>query len=152
MENKLAAQAFIQIQKSPKEVFDAIINPEKMQNYFAFGSAPLVSGETVEWWFPEFPDHFPVIAKDIVPHSYISFDWSGEQNDMLVEIKLEAQDDGSTLVRLNEHHMEFTAEGVQQALQQTGGWANFLACLKAYLEHGIQLRKGAFDFMKPERI
>lgn len=27
------------------------------------------------------------------------------------------------------------------------GWANFLACLKAYLEYGINLRKGAFDFM-----
>jgi hypothetical protein len=30
----------------------------------------------------------------------------------------------------------------------TEGWANFLACLKAYLEYGINLRKGAFDFLK----
>ena len=30
----------------------------------------------------------------------------------------------------------------------TEGWANFLACLKAYLEFGINLRKGGFDFMK----
>jgi hypothetical protein len=30
----------------------------------------------------------------------------------------------------------------------TEGWANFLACMKAYLEYGIQLRKGAFDFMR----
>jgi len=29
----------------------------------------------------------------------------------------------------------------------TGGWANFLACLKAYLEYGINLRKDSFDFM-----
>ena len=28
--------------------------------------------------------------------------------------------------------------------------SNFLACLKAYLEYGINLRKGAFDFMKDE--
>ena len=28
----------------------------------------------------------------------------------------------------------------------TEGWANFLACLKAYVEHGINLRKGAFDY------
>lgn len=32
--------------------------------------------------------------------------------------------------------------------QNTEGWANFLACLKAYLEYGINLRKGAFDFQK----
>jgi len=30
----------------------------------------------------------------------------------------------------------------------TEGWANFLACLKAYLEYRINLRKGAFDFLK----
>ena len=34
------------------------------------------------------------------------------------------------------------------ALGNTEGWANFLACMKAYLEYGIQLRKGAFDFMR----
>ncbi len=67
---------------------------------------------------------------------------------MLVEIKLEVQNDGSTVVRVNEHQMDFTPEGVKKALQQTEGWANFLACLKAYLEYGIQLRTGAFDFMK----
>ena len=39
--------------------------------------------------------------------------------------------------------------GIKQLMGQTEGWANFLACLKAYLEYGINLRKGAFDFMKP---
>lgn len=28
------------------------------------------------------------------------------------------------------------------------GWANFLACLKASLDHGVNLRKGAFDYLK----
>jgi len=148
MNNKLIAQAFIQIQKSPQDVFEAIINPEKMQNYFASGSGTLANGQTVDWWFPEFPDRFPVSGKNIIPHSYISFDWSGGVSDMFVEIKLEAQNDGSTVVRIDEHQMEFTHEGVEQALRQTGGWANFLACLKAYLEYGIHLRRGAFDFMK----
>jgi uncharacterized protein YndB with AHSA1/START domain len=148
MNYKPTAQAFIQVQKSPEEVFEAIINPEKMQHYFAFSSETLASGKTVEWWFPEFPDRFPVVVKDIKPYSYINFDWSGGIKDMFVEIKLEAQNDGSTVVRIHEHQMDFTPEGVEQALQQTGGWANFLACLKAYLEYGIHLRKGAFDFMK----
>lgn len=148
MNDKLTAQAFIQIQKSPEEVFEAVINPDKMKHYFAFGSGILAKDKTVEWWFPEFPDHFPVVVKDIIPYSHISFDWSGGVNDMFVEIKLEAQSDGSTVVRIAEHQMEFTREGVKQALQQTGGWANFLACLKAYLEYGIELRKGAFDFMR----
>ena len=29
----------------------------------------------------------------------------------------------------------------------TEGWANFLACLKAWMEYKVNLRKGAFDFM-----
>ncbi|MGV3704533.1 MAG: SRPBCC domain-containing protein [Arcticibacter sp.] len=149
MNTKLTAKAYIQIQKSPETVFESIINPSEMQNYFASGSDTLTSGQTVEWWFPEFPDHFPVSVKDVVPWSHISFDWSGGKEGMLVEINLEAREDGSTVVRIEEHEMDFSPEGVHEALQQTGGWANFLACLKAWLEYGVQLRKGAFDFLKP---
>jgi uncharacterized protein YndB with AHSA1/START domain len=36
-------------------------------------------------------------------------------------------------------------EGIKWLKCNTEGWANFLACLKAYLEYGINLRKGAFD-------
>jgi hypothetical protein len=38
--------------------------------------------------------------------------------------------------------------GRRWLMQNTEGWANFLACLKAWLEYGINLRKGAFDFLK----
>lgn len=148
MNMPLSAKASIQIQKSSEEVFNAIIDPERMKHYFASGSAKLTSGQTVDWWFPEFPDRFPVQVKEVIPNTSISFDWSGGVADMVVEMKLDAQNDGSTVVRVEEHQMEFTPEGVKQLMQQTEGWANFLACLKAYLEYGIELRKGAFDFMK----
>jgi len=38
--------------------------------------------------------------------------------------------------------------GLKWLMQNTEGWANFLACLKAWLDNGINLRKGAFDFLK----
>ncbi len=44
--------------------------------------------------------------------------------------------------------MEANEMGLQWFGGNTEGWANFLACLKAYLEFGINLRKGGFDFMK----
>lgn len=103
MNTKLTAKAYIQIQKSPESVFEAIINPREMQNYFASGSDTLTSGQTVEWWFPEFPDRFPVSVKDVVPYSHISFDWSGGKEGMLVEINLEARKDGSTVVRVEKN-------------------------------------------------
>lgn len=68
---------------------------------------------------------------------------------MLVEIFLEAMEDDSTVVRIKESQFNTDGEGIKQALGQTEGWANFLACLKAYVEYGINLRTGAFGFLKP---
>jgi hypothetical protein len=43
---------------------------------------------------------------------------------------------------------ELNEDNLNWALENSEGWANFLACMKAYLEYGIQLRKGAFEFMR----
>lgn len=149
---KLTANAQIQIQKPIADVFEAIVAPEQMSGYFiASSSGRLQTGITVEWMFPEFPDSFPVVGKEIVPNSYISFDWSGGADNQLVEIFLSEAENNATVVRVVEHEMENTAEGINQMKGQTEGWANFLACLKAYLEYGINLRKGAFDFMRTKQ-
>lgn len=149
MNNTLSAKASIQIQKPIEQVFDAIISPEKMNHYFIeHGTGQLETGKTVQWKFPEFEEKFPVTGQQINQNEYISFDWSGGTEGMLVEIFLESQADGSTVVRIKESQMMADESGIQQAIGQTEGWANFLACLKAYLEYGINLRTGAFDFMK----
>lgn len=150
MDEKLSAKASIEVLKPIEEVFEAIINPDKMSNYFIErSSGRLEEGVTVEWKFPEFEDIFPVTGKLIRSYDYISFDWSGGEDGMLVEIFLEAYQDIFTVVRIKESYMPVNDEGIKQAIGQTEGWSNFLACLKAYLEYGINLRKGAFDFMKP---
>ncbi|WP_156308545.1 SRPBCC domain-containing protein [Sphingobacterium endophyticum] len=149
MGEKLSAKASIEVLKPIEEVFEAIINPDKMSNYFIErSSGRLEEGVTVEWKFPEFEDIFPVTGKVIRSYDYISFDWSGGEEGMLVEIFLEAYQDIFTVVRIKESYMPINDEGIKQAIGQTEGWSNFLACLKAYLEYGINLRKGAFDFMK----
>ena len=63
---------------------------------------------------------------------------------------LEKLPDDSTIVRVNENGKELNEDNLKWALENSGGWANFLACMKAYLEYGIQLRKGAFDYMRKE--
>src|SRR5690606_13390758 len=148
-QKKLTAKATLQIQQSAAKVFEAITDGEIMKNYFiASSTGRLEEGKTVEWNFPEFPEKFPVTAKTITPSSYVSFDWSGGIEGMLVEIFLEAQTDGSTVVRIVEQGAENNDKGIAWVIGQTEGWANFLACLKAWLEHGIHLREGAFDCMK----
>ena len=63
-------------------------------------------------------------------------------------VTLTVADKHSTLVTVTEKSRENDEAGIKWLQGNTEGWANFLACLKAYLEYGINLRKGAFDFMK----
>ena len=143
---KLIAKATIQIQKPIEEVFEGIVNPEKMTNYFISESnGRMETGKELIWKFPEFPDKVPVKDIKIETNSSISFVWDPET---VVTIILEAQPDKSTVVKVTEDGKTFNEKNLKWAIGNTEGWANFLACMKAYLEYGIQLRKGAFDFMK----
>lgn len=142
----LIAKATIQIQKPIDEVFEGIVNPEKMTNYFISESnGRMETGKNLIWKFPEFPVEVPLKDIKTENNSSISFVWDPET---VVTIILEAQPDKSTVVKVTEDGKEFNEKNLKWALGNTEGWANFLACMKAYLEYGIQLRKGAFDFMR----
>ncbi len=143
---KLDSNASIQIQKPIEEVFEGIVNPSQMTKYFiSESSGRLESGKEVIWKFPEYEDRFPIKDIKILNNSSISFVW---YPDTVVRITLEQLPDDSTIVRVNENGKEFNEGNLKWALENSGGWANFLACMKAYLEYGIQLRKGAFEFMR----
>ncbi len=150
MNKQLEVKAAIQVGKSVPEVFETIVNPEKMKNYFISKSTGrMEEGKTVVWNFPEFEFDAPVRVGKIEKDRYISFYWEGAAGkELLVEITLASQPNGSTVVRITEKSMENNEAGIAWLIGNTEGWANFLACMKAYLEYGINLRKGAFDFMK----
>ncbi len=143
---KLIIQAKIQIQKPIATVFENIVTPEKMTQYF-IGSSTGRMEEKAEliWTFPEFEEQCPVTVTAVVPNHKIVFVWD---TDMVVTIQLTEQADKSTLVHVTEDGKENNEKGIKWYGGNTEGWANFLACLKAYSEYGINLRKGAFEFMK----
>ncbi|MBT8394447.1 MAG: SRPBCC domain-containing protein [Bacteroidia bacterium] len=146
---KLKSEAILQIQKPIEEVFEGIVNPMKMTKYFiSESSGRLESGGEVIWKFPEFPDKFPVKDVKIITNSSISFVWDPET---VVNIVLEALPDRSTIVKVTEKGKELNDKNLKWLISNAGGWANFLACMKAYLEYGIQLRKGAFEFMRKNK-
>ena len=64
---------------------------------------------------------------------------------LLVEIKLDTYKN-DTVVKVTEKSMPNNEKGINWLKGNTEGWANFLACMKAWLEYGVHLRKGAFDF------
>lgn len=142
----LIAKATIQIQKPIEKVFEGIVNHEKMTKYFISESnGRMETGKELIWKFPEFPMEVPVKDIKIENNHSISFVWDKET---VVKIMLEAQPDKSTVVKVTEDGKAYSEDNLKWAIGNTEGWANFLACMKAYLEYGIQLRKGAFDFMR----
>ena len=139
----------MQISKPINEVFEAIVNPEKMCNYFISQSTGrMEEGKDLIWKFPEFDMEVLVNVVKIEQDSMIAFYWENSGQNLLVEIKLSTVGDNFTLITISEKSMENNEAGLKWLSGNSFGWSNFLACLKAYLEFGINLRKGAFDFMK----
>jgi len=148
----MVIKAAIQILKPAHEVFEAIIDPAKMSNYFiSKSSGKMEEGREVFWQFPEFNNEFPIKVGKIETDKYISFFWNMESIELMVEISLKSTDDNATIVSIVEKSRNDEHPGIKWLVGNTEGWANFLACLKAYLEYGINLRKGAFDFMSDKK-
>jgi uncharacterized protein YndB with AHSA1/START domain len=150
MQNQtLEIKASIQILKPAHEVFEAIVDPAKMTNYFISESnGRMEESKKLTWYFPEFKTAVPVRVGKIEKNTFISYNWDGEDGkELLVEISLVPKSDNTTLVTVTEKGRANDEAGIKWLKGNTEGWANFLACLKAYLEYGINLRKGAFDFM-----
>jgi uncharacterized protein YndB with AHSA1/START domain len=104
-------------------------------------------GRQIMWRFPEFDMEFPVRVGKIERDKYISFFWDMDGIELLVEMALGVRGNDNTVVTVTEKSRNNDEAGIKWLKENTEGWANFLACLKAYLEYGINLRKGAFDFM-----
>jgi uncharacterized protein YndB with AHSA1/START domain len=122
-----------------------------MSNYFISKSTGrMEEGRQLKWQFPEFEMEFPIRVGKIEKDKYISFHWDLDGIELLVEITLTSIDNTSTIVTITEKGRKNDEAGIKWLKGNTEGWANFLACLKAYLEYGINLRKGAFEFKKFE--
>lgn len=129
--------------KPVPEVFTAMVDPAKLAGYFVSrSSGPLVSGSTLEWHFDEFGITLPVHVVEVEENRRIVFDWEASGRKARVTIRLEGRDDATTLVSINETGFPLDEAGVRQALQQTQGWTDFLCSMKAFLQHGVNLRLG----------
>ena len=67
MKERLEITAKLQIGKPAQEVYEAIIDPAKMSNYFISGSSGrMEEGKTLQWRFPEFDMEFPVLVGKLI--------------------------------------------------------------------------------------
>ena len=125
------------------EVFEAIVDPAKMANYFVtHGSARMEAGTRVTWEFGDVGATLAVDVREVVAASKISFLWHATGTPTQVTLTLAADRDGTTITAA-EGPFELAEEAAVRAIGQTRGWTDFCLCLKAYLVHGINLRTGA---------
>lgn len=149
---RLEIKTGIQVLKPANEVFNAIVDPDKMKNYFISRSTGFMhEGAVLVWKFPEFDLEFPIAVGRIESDKYISFYWDGAMDgeQTFVEINLQAVADDITFISVTEKSKANNEAGIKWLKSNTAGWASFLACMKAWLEYGVHLRKGAF---KPSQI
>ena len=142
----LEIKASLTIQRQAKDVFEAITDPAKMTNYFISKSTGIMKeGKTIHWSFPEMEMYFRIRIGKIIPPEYISNYWNDiDGSETLVEINLFPKPSG-TFVSITEKSRINDEAGINWLRRKTEGWANLLACLKAWLEYKINLNKGAFD-------
>jgi uncharacterized protein YndB with AHSA1/START domain len=139
----------IKVQRPIAAVFDAVYDPEKLSGYFTNGgsSGPLDAGATVEWRFADNPGASPIAGAvsvvDMVRDERIIVEWQGApDHDTRVEFEFEGTGPDETIVRISESG--WREADLAQSYNNCFGWSFMITALKAYVEHGINLRQGAF--------
>ena len=125
------------------EVFDAIVNPDKLAGFFvSTASGPMKEGVTVTWHFADVGGSITATVKRVKHNELVCFEWAASGVTARVDIMLEAIDSTTTSVKIVEDGWPLDKQGVARALGQTQGWTDFLCSMKAFLYAGIKLREG----------
>jgi uncharacterized protein YndB with AHSA1/START domain len=131
------------IRRPVGEVFRAIVDPAEMSQYFITGaSGPMKAGTRVEWEFSDVGVKVPIDVIEVAEGRRIVYEGNHTGTKSRVTMELETVDSETTAVSIHEAGWPMDPDGVKRALGQTAGWTYFLCCLKAYLQHDINLRLG----------
>ncbi len=135
------------IKRPVADVFDAVVSSERMKNYFVDGaSSDLIEGKEVTWRWDHYGEN-PVVVRKVVENELVelaidSREWDktkDEAYEVLVIFEFEELEDG-TMLSISEQGWKTDADGLKGSHDNCGGWTHMAMCLKAYIEHGIDLR------------
>lgn len=130
------------IDRAPAEVFDALVDPLALCAYYTSeSSGPLFPAARVRWTWPD-GDEDEVEVVEIEDASRIVLRWKAAHIDerTTVTISLHPEEDGSTGVTVSEAGWRADPAHVASSFEHCAEWQHMLTCLKAWLEHGIDLR------------
>lgn len=135
------------IDRPVAEVFEAVVDPGQLSEFFTTGGAQgrLVAGSEVTWDFHDFPGAFPVRVVEVAPFERIVLQWQDDQDGWTtITMQFQPLADNRTLVRISEHGWPATPAGAKAAFGNCEGWTGMLCAMKVWLEHGIRLRQGFY--------
>ena len=129
------------------DVFDAVISSEKLKRYFVNGaSGNLEEGERIVWHWDHYGENTVVVRKiiknELIELALDSKEWKKTQSEayeVLVIFEFKQVDDG-TMLSISEQGWKTDADGLKGSHDNCGGWTHMAMCLKAYIEHDIDLR------------
>lgn len=127
--------------------FDAVISSEKLKRYFVNGaSGNLEEGERIVSHWDHYGENTVVVRKiiknELIELALDSKEWKKTQSEayeVLVIFEFKQLDDG-TMLSISEQGWKTDADGLKGSHDNCGGWTHMAMCLKAHIEHGIDLR------------
>lgn len=132
-----------------EEVFDAVMSSNKLCQYFvAQASDDLREGAEVRWRWKHYEFELPVAVGKVVVNELIQLTldskaWKktvDESYPVKVIFEFEVLEDGNTMLSISEEGWKTDADGLKSSHDNCGGWMHMATCLKAWIEHGIDLR------------
>lgn len=143
------------IAKPVDEVFESVVNPDILSNFFTTGGAKgrIEQGATVMWSFAEHPGEFPIKVVEVQANERIVFEWAGYEGktgaigtEMVgasyhttVTMTFSPTEDGRTLVQIVEEGWPQTPQALRGSYGNCEGWTIMLLAMKSWLEHGIDI-------------
>ena len=131
----------MKINKSANEVFEALVDPVKIGNFwFSSSSERWEEGKKIVLRYDEYGAEGVIIVLEAKENKKIVYSWGEEHNEeTMVTITQDESVENSTIIEVNESGLnEEDPEVVSKMLGQKEGWVYMLSCLKSYLEHDVK--------------
>jgi uncharacterized protein YndB with AHSA1/START domain len=126
----------LKIEKPAKEIFEAIVDPIKIGNFwFSSSSERWEQGKTVTIRYDEYNAEGQIEILEMETNKKIVFH---DFDNHTVTITLEERSPSSTIMEVIEDGFnEKDSELIEKLIDNKEGWVYALTCLKAYLEFGV---------------
>ena len=136
-----------QINRPVSEVFNAVIDRHVMEKYFTTSSSSsLIEGQKIDWFWQHWGENSVfvnrIIENELIELTLDSKNWAKTDPGYDVKVIFEFEDlgQGATRLSISEKGWKTDADGLKASHENCGGWQHMADCLKAWLEHGIDLR------------